>query len=117
MTEEMAELKTRIGDINKTVGEMEKLMALRESRAGDLCEKVDKILQCLIEDGSMNKPSVIVRLDRVEQITSEIKGDANKPSMGIRMDRAEQINAALKWVCAAVVLLVINAIFERMKHG
>jgi len=111
------ELKTRVGDINKTVGEMKELMARREDRANDLYVKVDKILQCLIGDGSLDKPSVITRLDRVEQIAAEIKGDASNPSLSIRVDRVEQLVLVVKWVCAAVILLIINAIFEHLKHG
>ena len=94
MSEEMIELKTRVGDINKTVGEMKALMDLRESRATDLYNKVDKIYDCLIGDGNMEKPSVIVRLDRVEQIM-----------------------LIFKWVSAAVVLLIIDAIFQFLRHG
>jgi hypothetical protein len=94
MTEEMNELKTRVTDINKTVGEMRELMGRREDKAKDLYEKVDKIYSLLIGDGSTDQPSIVVRLDRVEQIM-----------------------AVVKWACAAVVLLIINAIFERVKHG
>lgn len=93
MSEGIDELRSRVGDINKTVGEMKDLMARREDRAMDLYEKVDKIYDLLIGDGNMEKPSIVVRLDRVEQIM-----------------------AVVKWACAAVVLLIINAIFEHLRH-
>lgn len=86
-------LRTRVEDLNKTVGEMKTLISMRESKTDDLHEKVAKIYSCLIGDGDTEKPSVIVRLDRVEQIVSIVK-----------------------WVCGTVVLLVVNAIFERFKH-
>ena len=93
MSEGIDELRSRVGDINKTVGEMKDLMARREDRAMGLYEKVDKIYDLLIGDGNMEKPSIVVRLDRVEQIM-----------------------AVVKWACAAVVLLIINAIFEHLRH-
>lgn len=94
MTEELNELKMRVGDIDKTLVEVKALMAMRESRAEGLYAKVDKIYDCLIGNGEPDKPSVILRLDRVEQIL-----------------------LAVKWVCAAVILLIVNAIFEYLKHG
>jgi len=88
------ELKVRVGDIDKSLGEVKTLMAMRESRSKDLHEKVDAIYDCLIGNGDATHPSVITRLDRVEQILS-----------------------ILKWVSVAVGGLLINAIFEKMKHG
>jgi hypothetical protein len=92
MSEELIELKTRIGDINKTVGEMKALMALRDTNATDLKAKVDLIYEFLI--GST---------------------DSNKPSLMLRMDRLEQTNEARKWVWVTVAGLVINAAWSWLK--
>ena len=91
---EISELRTRITDIDKSVGEIRALIALRESKALDLYKKVDAIHDCLIGTGDSNNPSVIVRLDRVEQI----------------MDMA-------RWFAILIGGLVINAIFQAFKHG
>ena len=92
MSEELIELKTRVGDINRTVGEMKALMALRDTNVNDLKAKVDEIYDFLI--GST---------------------DSNKPSLMLRMDRLEQDRENKKWIWAAVGGLAINAIWEWLK--
>jgi hypothetical protein len=92
MSEELTELKTRIGDIDKTVTEVKALISMRESKSEELRKKVDEIYDFLI--GST---------------------DSEKPSMMVRMDRLEQTDRERKWVWATVAALMVNAGWEWLK--
>lgn len=88
------EMHVRVTDIDKTLVEVKALMAMRESRAVTLYQKVDQIFECLIGSVEPTKPSVITRLDRLEQIRE---------------------NNKIIWVI--VTGLVINAAWAWLKHG
>ena len=92
MSEELVELKTRIGDIDKSLLEVKGLVSMRDTRWEELHKKVDGIYEFLI--GST---------------------DTSRPSMMMRLDRLEQVRDNFKWVLVAVGGLVINAAWDWLK--
>ena len=92
MSEELADLKVRVGDIHKSLTEVKTIISMRDTKAEELAKKVDEIYDFLI--GST---------------------DAFKPSINMRMDRLEQIHESTKWIWMAVGGLVINAAWAWLK--
>lgn len=97
MYEELEELRVRVTDIEKTYQEINLLVSMREERSKDIHSKVDMIYNLLIGDGQLTKPSIVTRIDRIEQ--SE---------------------ATRKWLWAGMIGLLFNAVWEWIKskgHG
>lgn len=94
MKEEFDILNMRVSDIDKSLSEVRSLMSLRESKSDSLYKKVDEIYDCLIGSVEPNKPSVMTRIDRLEQVRENAK-----------------------WIWVAVGGLLLNAAWEWLKHG
>ena len=82
----------RIGDVDKTVTEVKALIAMRDTRSQDMKETLDQIRACLIGTGDPEKPSVINRIDRLEQT-----------------------NENQKVVYGSIILLMVNATWNWLK--
>lgn len=98
-------LKIRVSDIEKSFSEVQRIIAMREEvsimreeRSRLTGEKVDKLYDVLIGDGTKDKPSVVVRVDRLEQ--------------------SEE---SRKWLWVGMGTLLLNAAWEWLKtkssHG
>lgn len=94
MKEEFDTLNVRVTDIDKSLGEVKALMASRDSKSETLYKKVDEIYECLIGSTEPAKPSVMMRIDRLEQLRENTK-----------------------WVWVAVGGLMLNAAWEWLRHG
>ena len=93
MSDEIAHLRIRVGDLEKSASEIKTLLSMRDERQKDIYDKVAVIYGAIVGNVQEGVPGILTKLDRLEQAKE-----------------SENIHRA--WIYSIICGLSINAIWH-----